>query len=471
MLKKEILIETILGFTISKFTDEFIIHCRDRENDYTFISKKRFEIIQTINDEYKKIKNQQLKLVEVDDKSLKTFVTLKKEKKHNPGFNRIAKNNLVKVDTFFNKETNTNKEQEKKDKVTTPNKNQVPNHKKKNLTMFSNHKTVKEVKLEDFKILKVIGRGSFGKVSLVEYIPTKEIYAMKSLKKDLLIEEDQIECTILEKEILQNIDHPFLCGLIFCFQSEDRIFFVMPFLSGGELFQHLKKLKRFSEEMVKFYGAQITIALQYLHDRHIIYRDLKPENILLDEKGYLRLADFGMAKKLEYSKKAISFCGTPEYLAPEIIKGDGYDHNIDWWSLGIILYELLIGEPPFYDENLDKMYELIQTTEVNFPQDIYLSNEAKDIILKLLKKDVKERLGYVSGIIEIKNHPFFKGIDFQEIESKKVISPFIPKIENNTDVQNFDEAFTKEELELSYVQKNNMDIIKANQYMFEEFSQ
>ena len=245
----------------------------------------------------------------------------------------------------------------------------------------------------------------------------------------------------------------------------------MPFLSGGELFQHLKKLKRFSEEMVKFYGAQITIALQYLHDRHIIYRDLKPENILLDEKGYLRLADFGMAKKLEYSKKAISFCGTPEYLAPEIIKGDGYDHNIDWWSLGIILYELLIGEPPFYDENLDKMYELIQTTEVNFPQDIYLSNEAKDIILKLLKKDVKERLGYVSGIIEIKNHPFFKGIDFQEIESKKVISPFIPKIENNTDVQNFDEAFTKEELELSYVQKNNMDIIKANQYMFEEFSQ
>ena len=437
------------------------------ENDFNYISKKRFEIIETINKVFKKIKNQQLKLTEVDDKSLKIYVTLKKEKKHNPSFTRMKKNNLIKIDTFLNKD---NIEQLKIIEANTPIKNQISN-KKPNLTMFSSHKTVKEVKLEDFKILKVIGRGSFGKVSLVEYIPTNEIFAMKSLKKDFLIGEDQIESTILEKEILQNIDHPFLCGLIFCFQSEDRIFFVMPFLSGGDLFQHLKNFKTFSEEMVKFYGAQIAIALQYLHDKDIIYRDLKPENILLDEKGYLRLADFGMAKKLEYSKKALSFCGTPEYLAPEIIKGEGYDINIDWWSLGIIFFEMLCGFPPFYDDNLDKMYELIQNTEVIFPQNIYLSNEAKDIIGKLLKKNVKERLGYASGIVEIKNHPFFKGIDFQEIENKKVASPFVPKIENNTDVQNFDETFTKEDVDMSYIQKNNMDIIKANQYKFDEFSQ
>ena len=375
----------------------------------------------------------------------------------------MEKKNSIKIDNYFNKNLKVNPNSQ-------ANK-EIIQKRKGTLTMFSSHKTIKEVNIEDFKILKVIGRGSFGKVCLVEYKPTKEVFAMKSLKKDLLIEEDQIESTILEKEILQNIDHPFLCRLIFCFQTEDRIFFVMPFLSGGELFQHIKKFKRFSEEMARFYGAQIAIAIQYLHDKKIIYRDLKPENILLDEKGYLRLVDFGMAKKLEYNNKALSFCGTPEYLAPEIIKGEGYDINVDWWSLGIILYEMLCGVPPFYVDNLDQMYDLILNTEVSFPEDIFLSDNTKDIIFKLLKKDVKERLGYISGIIEIKNHPFFSGIDFQAIENKKVESPFIPQIDNNTDVQNFDEVFTNEDVDMSYIQNNNMEIIKENQYKFEEFSQ
>ena len=170
----------------------------------------------------------------------------------------MERDNLIPVDVYFNTE------QKDVEDYSTPCKDKLPKR-KGTLTMFSSHKSVKEVKLGDFKVLKVIGRGSYGKVCLVEYLPTKEIYAMKSLKKDVLIEEDQIESTILEKEILQNLDHPFLCGLIFCFQTEDRIFFVMPFLSGGELFHHLKKFNRFSEEMVKFYGAQISIALQYLH--------------------------------------------------------------------------------------------------------------------------------------------------------------------------------------------------------------
>ena len=458
------LIESIIGFTINNITDEFIIHCKDRENDYNFISKKKFQIFETINNEYKKIKNIQLKLSEVEDKSLKIYVTLKKEKKFDTNFTRMEKNNLIKIDFYLNKNNL------KKNIISKQNKEEIQKR-KGTLTMFSSHKTINEVKLEDFKILKVIGRGSFGKVCLVEYLPTNEIFAMKSLKKDILIEEEQIESTLLEKEILQNIDHQFLCKLIFYFQTEDRIFFVMPFLSGGELFQHLKKFKRFSEEMVRFYGAQIAIALQYLHDKKIIYRDLKPENILLDEKGYLCLVDFGMAKKLEYNKKALSFCGTPEYLAPEIIKGEGYDENIDWWSLGIILYEMICGVPPFYDDNLNKIYYLIQNTEVSFPHNIYLSDDVKDIIFNLLKKDVKERLGYSSGIVEIKNHSFFKGINFQDIENKKIEAPFIPKIDNSTDVQNFDEIFTNEDLEMSYIQRNNMKIIKENQYKFEEFSQ
>ena len=293
---------------------------------------------------------------------------------------------------------------------------------------------------------------------------------MKSLKKDILIEQEQIENTLLEKEILQTIDYPLLCGLVFCFQTEERIYFVMPFLSGGELFQHLRKFRTFSEEKVRFYGAQIALALEYLHKKGIVYRDLKPENILMDDQGYLKLADFGMAKKLNDNEKAMSFCGTPEYLAPEIITMEGHDKMADWWSFGILLFEMLCGIPPFYVENLDKMYEMIQNSAVKFPKRINLSDDAKDIIQKLLEKNPKKRMGYQKGIEEIKKHPFFAKIDFNAIEQKKVKAPFIPEVENDTDVQNFDEEFTNEDVGMSYIPKKNLEMIKKNQNMFKDFN-
>ena len=350
------------------------------------------------------------------------------------------------------------------------NKNGVVMPKTDSNTVFSNHKNVKEVKLEDFKVLKVIGRGSFGKVNLVEYLPTHETFAMKSLKKDILIEQEQIENTLLEKEILQSIDYPFLCGLVFCFQTEERIYFIMPFLNGGELFQHLRKFRTFDEDKVRFYGAQIALALDYLHSKGIIYRDLKPENILMDEEGYLKLADFGMAQKLKDDEKAISFCGTPEYLAPEIITMEGHDKNADWWSFGILLFEMLCGLPPFYVENLDKMYEMIKTSSIKFPKRIALSEDAKDVIRKLLEKNPKKRLGSQSGIEEIKNHPFFASLDFDMVLKKKIKAPFIPELASDTDVQYFDEEFTSEEVGMSYIPKKNMEMIKKNQNKFNDFS-
>ena len=402
----------------------------------------------------------------VEENVLKNYVTLKKEKKNNPKFTRMLLNQLKDINTYLNKNKNISSQNNNNNNNNNNDNNNITRGRTK--TMFSSHKTIKEVKLEDFKILKIIGRGSFGKVSLVEYIPTNEIYAMKSLKKDILIEQEQIENTILEKNILENINYPLLCNLIFCFQTEERIYFIMPFLSGGELFQHLRKFRTFDEPKVKFYSSQIALAIEYLHNKGIIYRDLKPENILMDEKGYLRLADFGMAKKLNNNEKAMSFCGTPEYLAPEIIIGEGHDKNADWWSFGILIYEMLCGLPPFYVENLERMYELIKSGPLKFPKRITLSDEAKDIIKKLLERNVKKRLGY-NGIKEIKEHPFFKDIDFNLIEQKKIPAPFVPKINDKMDVTYFDEEFTSEDTGMSFIPEKNLDIIKANQDKFKDF--
>ena len=396
----------------------------------------------------------------MNEKNIKAYVTNKKDKKNNPSFTRMRTDHLCPIDDYLLVRTPT---------IGEVNNNGVVMPQTPSNTVFSSHKNVKDVKLEDFKVLKVIGRGSFGKVCLVEYIPTHETYAMKSLKKDLLIEQEQIENTLLEKEILQTIDYPLLCGLVFCFQTEERIYFVMPFLSGGELFQHLRKFRTFDEEKVRFYGAQIALALEYLHSKGIVYRDLKPENILMDEDGYLKLADFGMAKKLKDDEKAMSFCGTPEYLAPEIITMEGHDKNADWWSFGILLFEMLCGLPPFYVENLDKMYDMIKNNPVKFPKRITLSEDAKDVIRKLLEKNPKKRLGAQNGIEEIKKQPFFASLDFDAIVEKKIKAPFIPELANDTDVQYFDEEFTNEEVGMSYIPKKNMEVIKKNQSKFKDF--
>jgi serum/glucocorticoid-regulated kinase 2 len=450
-----------LGITVNKLTDEFVIHGIEKEYDYYYISHERNQIIDTIYHAYFNLEQKKFKFSLINEKSLKAYVTNKKDKKANPSFTKMSNDHLAEIEDFLAQKVNT---------IGEVSKNGVVMPKIDSNTVFSSHKKVKDVKLEDFKVLKVIGRGSFGKVNLVEYLPTHETYAMKSLKKDLLIEQEQIENTLLEKEILQTIDYPLLCGLVFCFQTEERIYFIMPFLSGGELFQHLRKFRTFDEEKVRFYGAQIALALEYLHSKGIVYRDLKPENILMDEQGYLRLADFGMAKKLKDDEKAMSFCGTPEYLAPEIITMEGHDKNADWWSFGILLFEMLCGLPPFYVENLDKMYELIKTSSVKFPKRINLSEDAKDIIRKLLEKNPKKRLGSQNGIEEIKNHPFFQSIDFNLIEQKKIKAPFIPELSSDTDVQYFDEEFTNEEVGMSYIPRKNMEVIKKNQNKFKDFS-
>ena len=460
-LRRKISYNDIRGITYSKLTYEFVVHGNDDEYDYQYIHQERNLIICFIAIFYQQVAFKPIQLCEVEEKTLKNFVTQKKEKKKDNSFSKMDLKYLIDTADFINqnlKEVSANTQVDAKEE------------KKRKNTLFSRHKTIKSVELDDFQIMKVLGRGTFGKVCLVQYKPTKEYYAMKSLKKDVLLDMDQVQSTILEKKILQSLDHPFLVGMVFCFQTEERIYFIMPFIRGGELFQHLRKEKFFKEDKARFYAASMGIALEYLHNHGIVYRDIKPENILIGEDGYLKLIDFGMAKMLKGNEKAMSFCGTPEYLAPEIITGEGHNRAADWWSYGILLFEMLCGIPPFYCENTERMYDLITNAELRFPKRIQLSENAKDLIKKLLIKKQDKRLGVEKGFEEIKSHPFFQGFDFNALLAKKLEAPFIPVLKDSLDVGNFDEEFTSEEIATSVIPEGNMELIKRNQDQFDEFN-
>jgi serum/glucocorticoid-regulated kinase 2 len=268
-----------------------------------------------------------------------------------------------------------------------------------------------KVTIDDFNILKVLGRGAFGKVMLVEKKDSKKVYALKSLRKEQIIGKDQVAHTRTERYILEKSRSPFLVSLEYAFQTPEKIFFVMQFLRGSEMIYHLKKAKRFDENKTRFYAAEIVLASEYLHSLEVVYRDLKPEIILLDDDGHICLTDFGMAKILEPGQLTKSFVGTPEYLAPEIMEGKGHGKTVDWWSLGILIYEMMLGLPPFYtrDQNQHVVFKLLKEKEVTFGSKFTSSAEGKDLILKLLRKRSGERLGSKVAA-EIKSHPWFKNI-------------------------------------------------------------
>jgi serum/glucocorticoid-regulated kinase 2 len=460
-LRRKIAYTDIRGITYSKLTYEFVIHGNDDEYDYQYIHQDRNLIICFIAIFYQALAFKPIQICEVEEKTLKNYVTQKKEKKKDYSFSKMDPKFLIDTADFIKQNLNEISANSEKD---------IKEEKKLRNTLFSRHKTVKSVELNDFQIIKVLGRGTFGKVCLVQYKPTKEYFAMKSLKKDVLLDMDQVQSTILEKKILQSLDHPFLVGMIFCFQTEERIYFIMPFIRGGELFQHLRTEKFFKEDKARFYAASMGLALEYLHNHGIVYRDIKPENILIGEDGYLKLIDFGMAKMLKGNEKATSFCGTPEYLAPEIITGEGHNRAADWWSYGILIFEMLCGIPPFYCENTERMYDLITNAELRFPKRIQVSDNAKDLIKKLLIKQQDKRLGVNKGFEEIKTHPFFQGFDFDALLAKKLEAPFIPVLKDSLDVGNFDEEFTSEDIATSVIPEKNMELIKRNQDQFDEFN-
>ena len=297
--------------------------------------------------------------------------------------------------------------------------------------------------LEDFKTLKTLGKGSFGKVYLVKNINTDKIYAMKVLDKQFVIQKKQISHTKTERIALEKLKHPFIVKLRYAFQDIKNLYFITEFLQGGELFFHLRKNSGYKEKAVKFYMSQVLLALEFMHNNNYIYRDLKPENIMIDREGNIKLTDFGLSKIMKPNETTYTLCGTAEYLAPEILFGQGYDKTCDWFSFGVVLFEMLCGIHPFKQKK-GKFNPQIYKMKIQIPENI--SKCAKDLIEKLLNSNPRERIGY-NGSEEIMNHEFFKDIDFDKVIIKQYKPPFIPKLDNEEDLRYFDKGFTEENVE------------------------
>mmetsp|Transcript_32028 Transcript_32028/g.47630 ORF Transcript_32028/g.47630 Transcript_32028/m.47630 type:complete len:704 (-) Transcript_32028:565-2676(-) len=308
---------------------------------------------------------------------------------------------------------------------------------------FHPTKPVSAPRLDSFKMIKVVGKGSFGKVFLVREKATGEMFALKVLRKDNIIKRNQVEHTKTERSVLGYVSHPFIVSMNMAFQSKDKLYFVLDYCAGGELFFHLGKLGKFPEPRARFYASEIILAISYVHTLDIIYRDLKPENVLLDARGHVRLTDFGLSKEgiSDSSSGANSFCGTPEYLAPEILNRQGHGRAVDWWSLGALLYEMLTGLPPFYCQDREKLFEKIRKANLDYPAS--LSPPSKNLLRGLLTRDPNQRLGSGPRDAEdIKEHPFFGDIDWEKLAKGEIPPPWKPKISSSQDTSLFDKEFT-----------------------------
>ena len=307
-------------------------------------------------------------------------------------------------------------------------------------------KSRKKVGLDDFNFLAVLGKGNFGKVMLAESKNLKQLYAIKVLKKDFIIENDEVESTRSEKRVflIANRErHPFLLNLHSCFQTENRVYFVMEYVSGGDLMWHIQK-ELFTPRRAQFYAAEVLLALKYFHDNGVIYRDLKLDNILLTLSGHIKIGDYGLCKEdMWYGKTTGTFCGTPEFMGPEILLEQKYGRAVDWWAFGVLIYQMLLGKSPFRGDDDDEVFDAILSDEPLYP--IHMPRDSVSILQKLLTREPEKRLG--SGpkdAEEIMVHPYFRNINFDDIYHCRVTPPFIPKIDSATDVRNFDSEFTSE---------------------------
>ncbi|XP_054628365.1 serine/threonine-protein kinase N2-like isoform X13 [Dunckerocampus dactyliophorus] len=302
-----------------------------------------------------------------------------------------------------------------------------------------------KMRVEDLRYVSVLGRGHFGKVLLAEFKKTGGLYAVKALKKNDILTRDEVDSLMSEKRIFEMINasrHPFLVHLHSCFQTGEHVCFVMDYLPGGDLMIHIHN-KAFSEAQTRFYSACVLLALEFLHANKIIYRDLKLDNLLMDADGFVKMTDFGLCKEgMGHGDRTSTFCGTPEFLAPEVLTDDDYTRAVDWWGMGVLIYEMLVGESPFLGEDEEEVFDSIVNDDVQYPPS--LPADAVAIIQKLLKKNPLKRLGAGErDANELKGEMFFQDVDWGALLAKKVKPPFLPSIKDWADVSNFDDDFTR----------------------------
>jgi len=323
----------------------------------------------------------------------------------------------------------------------------------------------RKVSAVDFELLRVVGRGSFGKVMQVRHLGSGVIYAMKTMRKGNIIAKNQVAHTKDEKHILQRIKHPFIVNLNYAFQTKDKLYMILDYVNGGELFWHLKREGTFSEERSKFYAAEIASALFHLHENGIIYRDLKPENLLLDSAGHIVITDFGLSKEIK-DDETHTFCGTPEYLAPEVLLGTGHSYAVDWWSLGTLVYEMITGLPPFYSEDRTQMYNMILNDELVFPNHD-ISDEACDFLLGMLEKDPTDRMTPP----EIQEHQWFKGLDWEALIQKQLEPPWKPTVKGFMDMSQIDPILLQEvPCDTPDAKRGPLDLSEGDEDLFAGFT-
>ncbi|KRJ98478.1 serine/threonine-protein kinase N isoform X6 [Drosophila yakuba] len=325
--------------------------------------------------------------------------------------------------------------------------------------------------MDNFRLLSVLGRGHFGKVILSQLRSNNQYYAIKALKKGDIIARDEVESLLSEKrifEVANAMRHPFLVNLYSCFQTDQHVCFVMEYAAGGDLMMHIHT-DVFLEPRAVFYAACVVLGLQYLHENKIIYRDLKLDNLLLDTEGYVKIADFGLCKEgMGFGDRTGTFCGTPEFLAPEVLTETSYTRAVDWWGLGVLIFEMLVGESPFPGDDEEEVFDSIVNDEVRYPR--FLSLEAIAVMRRLLRKNPERRLGSSERDAEdVKKQAFFRSIVWDDLLLRKVKPPFVPTINHLEDVSNFDEEFTSEKAQLT-PPKEPRHLTEEEQVLFQDFS-